>query len=67
MAKHSDAAQDRPLIKKIADKEIKKHEKRLHSKKMAKGGSCYAKGGVTTDSMKSMGRNLARAANQKTG
>jgi hypothetical protein len=60
MAKHDDAAQDRPLIKKIADKEIKKHEKRMHSKKMAKGG-------VTTDSMKSMGRNLARAANQKSG
>lgn len=60
MAKHDDAAQDRPLIKKIADKEIKKHEKRMHSKKMAKGG-------VTTDSMKSMGRNLARVANQKSG
>jgi hypothetical protein len=58
--KHDDAAKDRPLIKKIADKEIKKHEKRLHSKKMAKGG-------VTTDSMKSMGRNLARVANQKSG
>lgn len=60
MAKHDDAAKDKPLIKKIADKEIKKHEKRMHSKKMAKGG-------VTTDSMKSMGRNLARAANQKSG
>lgn len=60
MAKHDDAAKDKPLIKKIADQEIKKHEKRLHGKKMAKGG-------VTTDSMKSMGRNLARAANQKSG
>ena len=60
MAKHDDAAQDRPLIKKIADKEIKKHEKRMHSKKMAKGG-------VTSEQMKAMGRNLARAANQKTG
>jgi hypothetical protein len=62
MAKHDDAAQDRPLIKKIADKEIKKHEKRLH-----KGAKKMAKGGVTTDSMKSMGRNLARVANQKSG
>jgi hypothetical protein len=26
-----------------------------------------AKGGVTTDQMKKMGRNLARVANQKTG
>lgn len=61
MAKHDDAAQDKPLIKKIADKEIKKHEKRMHgAKKMAKGG-------VTTDQMKSMGRNLARVANQKSG
>jgi hypothetical protein len=59
--KHDDAAKDRPLIKKIADKEIKKHEKRMHSaKKMAKGG-------VTSESMKSMGRNLARVANQKSG
>lgn len=61
MAKHDDAAQDKPLIKKIADKEIKKHEKRMHgAKKMAKGG-------VTSEQMKSMGRNLARVANQKSG
>jgi len=66
MAKHSDAAQDRPLIKKIADKEIKKHEKRMHkTKKMCGGG--MAKGGVTSESMVKMGRNMARAANQKTG
>ena len=48
-------------VKKIADKEIKGHEKRMHgAKKMAKGG-------VTSEAMKSMGRNMARAANQKTG
>ena len=58
--KHDDAKKDKPLIKKIADQEIKKHEKRLHGKKMAKGG-------VTSESMKSMGRNLARVANQKSG
>jgi len=58
--KHSDAAKDKPMIKKIADQEIKKHEKRLHGKKMAKGG-------VTSESMMKMGRNLARAANQKSG
>ena len=58
--KHDDAKKDKPLIKKIADKEIKKHEKRMHGKKMAKGG-------VTSESMKSMGRNLARVANQKSG
>ena len=58
--KHGDAAKDKPMIKKIADQEIKKHEKRLHGKKMAKGG-------VTSESMMKMGRNLARAANQKSG
>lgn len=60
MAKHDDAAQDRPMIKKIADvearKEVKKHEKSMH--KMAKGG-------VTGEAMKKMGRNMARAMNQK--
>jgi hypothetical protein len=61
MAKHDDAAQDKPLMKKIAKAEVKAHEKRMHgAKKMAKGG-------VTTDQMKAMGRNLARVANQKTG
>lgn len=52
---------DTKQVKRIADREVKAHEKRMHgAKKMAKGG-------VTTESMKSMGRNLARAANQKTG
>lgn len=52
---------DTKQVKRIADKEVKAHEKRMHgAKKMAKGG-------VTTEQMKSMGRNLARAANQKTG
>jgi hypothetical protein len=56
---------DTKQVKRIADVEagkvVKGHEKRMHgAKKMAKGG-------VTTDQMKSMGRNLARAANQKTG
>lgn len=61
MAKHEDVAQDKPLMKKIAKAEVKAHEKRMHgAKKMAKGG-------VTTDQMKSMGRNLARVANQKSG
>jgi hypothetical protein len=48
-------------MKKIAKAEVKAHEKRMHkSKKMAKGG-------VTSEQMKSMGRNLARVANQKSG
>jgi hypothetical protein len=56
MAKHDDAAQDKPMIKKIADTEIKKHEKRLHGMK---------KGGVTSMDMKRVGRNMARANNQR--
>ena len=49
---------DTKQVKKIADKEVKSHEKRMHgSKKMAKGG-------VTTEQMKSLGRNMARAQNQ---
>lgn len=48
-------------MKKVAKAEVKAHEKRMHgAKKMAKGG-------VTSEQMKAMGRNLARAANQKTG
>jgi hypothetical protein len=54
--KHEDVKKDKPMIKKIADQEIKKHEKRLHGMK---------KGGVTSMDMKKMGRNLARAANQR--
>lgn len=61
MAKHEDIAQDKPLMKKIAKAEVKSHEKKMHgAKKMAKGG-------VTSDQMKAMGRNLARVANQKSG
>ena len=56
--KHDDSKKDKPLMSKIAQKAVKGHEKRMH--KMAKGG-------VTTEAMKAMGRNMARAANQKTG
>jgi len=56
--KHSDIMKDKPMMEKVAKKAVKGHEQRMH--KMAKGG-------VTSEQMKSMGRNLARAANQKTG
>ncbi len=42
--------------KKIAKEEVKKHEKRMHGMK---------KGGVTGEAMKKMGRNMARAMNQR--
>lgn len=48
---------DKKQVKQIADTEVRKHEKRMHGAKMAKGG-------VTTDMMKKYGRNMARVINQ---
>jgi hypothetical protein len=46
-------------MKKVAKAEVTAHEKRMHgAKKMAKGG-------VTGEAMRKMGRNMARAMNQK--
>jgi hypothetical protein len=57
-----DLAQDKAMIKKA----FKEHDKQEH-----KGGPgtkiTLKKGGVTGASMRSMGRNLARARNQKPG
>jgi hypothetical protein len=47
---------DKKQVKKIADKEVKVHEKRLHGMK---------KGGPTGMAMKAVGRNMARANNQR--
>ena len=45
-------------MKQVAKAEVKAHEKRMHgAKKMAKGG-------VTNEMLKSMGRNMARVKNQ---
>jgi hypothetical protein len=49
---------DTKAVKRIASKEVKSHEKRMH--KMAKGG-------VTGESMRKYGRNVARAMNQRGG
>lgn len=43
-------------MKKVAEKAVKGHEKRMHGMK---------KGGVTSMDMKKMGRNMARAMNQR--
>ena len=45
-------------MKKVAKEEVKKHEKSMH-------GKGYAKGGVTSESMKKYGRNVARTMNQR--
>lgn len=47
---------DTKQVKQIADKEVKAHEKRMHKMK---------KGGVTGESMRKYGRNMARAMNQR--
>lgn len=47
---------DTKTVKKIADKEVKVHEKKMHGMK---------KGGVTSADMKKVGRNMARANNQR--
>jgi hypothetical protein len=55
-----DLAQDKKMIKSA----VGKHEKHMHpGKPMTK----LAKGGVTSKSMMQMGRNMARAANQRGG
>jgi hypothetical protein len=49
---HSDMAKDKPMMKKVAEKAVKGHEKKLHGmkhggmavKKMAKGGGCEVRG-----------------------
>jgi hypothetical protein len=54
--KHDDMKEDKPLIKKIAKQEVKSHEKKMHGMK---------KGGVTGEAMRKVGRNMARANNQR--
>jgi hypothetical protein len=55
---------DTKKVKQIADTEAKKmvkgHESRMHAKGMKKGGP-------TGEDRMRVGRNLSRAANQKTG
>ena len=43
-------------VKRIAETEVKAHEKRMHR---------MAKGGKTNEMMKSMGRGMAKVANQR--
>jgi hypothetical protein len=54
--KHEDIKQDKPVMEKIAKRAVKSHEKKLHGMK---------KGGVTSMEMKRVGRNMARANNQR--
>ena len=56
----ADLKQDKKMIAGA----VHKHEKKLHpGKPMTK----LAKGGVTSDAMRAVGRNMARANNQRGG
>jgi hypothetical protein len=46
-------------MKKVAQKAVQSHEAKMH-----KGAKKMAKGGVTSEGMKSVGRGLAKVANQ---
>lgn len=50
---HSDVAKDKPMMKKVAAKAVKGHEKRLHG--MAKGGGIEVKGKTKGKMVKMMG------------
>jgi hypothetical protein len=67
---NSDMAQDKKLIKKA----IAMHDKQEHKgsrtdlSKLKKGGMAKMhKGGKTNEDMKSMGRGMAKVADQKSG
>lgn len=53
-----DLAQDKKMIASM----INKHEKKMHQ---GMKPTKFAKGGVTSMAMKKMGRNMARAMNQR--
>ena len=59
---------DKKQVTKIADKEaikeVHKHEHHLHKGKPV---TKMAKGGITSAQAKAVGRNMARANNQKSG
>jgi len=55
-----DLAQDKKMIKAA----VGKHEKNMHP---GKAPTKLKKGGVTSSAMKAVGRNMARANNQRGG
>jgi hypothetical protein len=67
----SDMAQDKKMIKRAFAMHDKQEHKgdRTDLSKLRKGGTAkkMAKGGVTTDQMKAVGRNMARVNNQRSG
>ena len=62
MAKHDDVAEDKKLIKKA----FRMHDAQEHKGKHT-NLTKLKKGGVTSAEMKKVGRNVARANNQRGG
>jgi hypothetical protein len=56
---HSDMAKDKPMMKKVAAKAVKGHEKKLHG--MAKGGGVEIKGKTKGKMIKMMGGGMGKA------
>ena len=54
----ADLKQDKKMMASM----LNKHEKKMHQ---GMKPTKFAKGGVSNDMMKSMGRNMARVANQR--
>jgi hypothetical protein len=61
--KHDDIAEDKKLIKKA----FKMHDKQEHKGSKGTNLAKLKKGGPTSMDMRKVGRNLARAHNQKPG
>jgi hypothetical protein len=59
---HSDIAKDKPMMKKVAAKAVKGHEKKMHG--MAKGGSVFRK---TADGVASKGKTKGTQIKMKSG
>jgi hypothetical protein len=59
---HSDIAKDKPMMKKVAAKAVKGHEKKMHG--MANGGSVFRK---TADGVASKGKTKGTQIKMKSG
>ena len=63
--KHSDIAKDKPMMKKVAAKAVKGHEKRMHAKKMAAGG--LSAGHKSADGVATKGKTKAKQVKMRMG
>jgi hypothetical protein len=64
---HSDIAKDKPMMKKVAAKAVKGHEKKMHG--MKSGGMAYSKGGQLSkaDGCATKGKSKGTMVKMKNG